>query len=825
ATGGGTLGGTLTATTNASGVATFTDLSISGTAGGRTLDFSASGLTAVSSGTVTVTAATQLALMTQPSASTANGVAFAQQPVVQLRDASNNAISQAGVVVTAAIAAGGGTLGGTLTVTTNGSGVATFTDLSISGTTGDRTLQFSASGLTAVTSGTVTLAVGAATQLVLTTQPSGNASSATAFVQQPVVQLRDSGGNNVSQASVVVTAAIATGGGTLGGTLTATTNGSGVATFTNLSITGTIGDRTLQFSASGLTAATSTTITLTAATLPPTLTTLSVLGTVIEDSSFSITFDGLRTRSNAADSDGTVVGFVVKTVSGNGTLRIGGTAFNATSNKLINASKSAVWTPASGTLGEAVNAFTVVALDNSGAESASPVQARVSVDPVSESPSSPPPTVIIPGGGVVNGGQLSGRIQNSGTITNVLLESGTRITGGSLGGTITGNPKSPARINNGAIVSGARLENVVIGAGTSIASGVQLGPNVKFTADATIPPGLDFTNALPTLQWAVGDQRTVVDLADDVSLAPGPDGGAPLTIMRAIQMLEGFEPAGNTIEQDSASGEVLFALGNGVRGSLLPVGVGQVATDDEPGTFINEDGDIVFITANRRQILSRPVLVEKSVLDDVLEALGWQLEFNERTDMRAQPRQNSGQTASLLDARNGVPTVSAQTPGFYFSARPEAVALPAFRDTQPGLVKFLRPELPITGIGGLSVIFADADGRLLEQDIVPVPADWLLLKAAIKDFPGVSDVRIDTAGVISVMVQGVLLQGMVDYKVFKNGALPGKALILQKTGDLAGGVIGYEIRYPNGDHQKLFVFRVQRLTDLPSLIKSGSGHS
>jgi len=35
-----------------------------------------------------------------------------------------------------------------------------------------------------------------------------------------------------------VTAAIATGGGTLGGTLTATTIGTGVASFTNLAITG-----------------------------------------------------------------------------------------------------------------------------------------------------------------------------------------------------------------------------------------------------------------------------------------------------------------------------------------------------------------------------------------------------------------------------------------------------------------------------------------------------------------------------------------------------------------------------------------------------------
>src|SRR5207244_2286472 len=266
ATGGGTLGGTLTATTTAGGTASFTNLSISGAAGDRTLSFSATGLTPAVSGTITVGAgaATQLTLTTQPSATAQSGVAFAQQPVVQLRDGDGNAVNQAGVTITAAIATGGGTLGGTLMAATNGSGVASFTNLTITGTAGDRTLSFSATGLTVATSGTITVTAGAATQLTLTTQPSATAQSGVAFAQQPVVQLRDGAGNPVNQAGVVVTAAIATGGGTLGGTLTATTLGTGVASFTDLAISGTAGDRTLSFSAPGLTGATSTTITITA---------------------------------------------------------------------------------------------------------------------------------------------------------------------------------------------------------------------------------------------------------------------------------------------------------------------------------------------------------------------------------------------------------------------------------------------------------------------------------------------------------------------------------------------------------------------------------
>jgi len=266
ATGAGTLGGTLTATTNPSGVATFTDLTITGTAGDRTLSFSASGISSATSTTVTITAAaaTQLSVTTEPSSSAQSGVAFAQQPVVQLRDPSGNPVSEAGVTVGAAIASGGGTLGGTATAITNGSGVATYTNLAISGTAGDRTLSFSASGLTAATSTTITITAGAATQLSIATQPSSAAQSGVALAQQPVLQIQDASGNPVSQSGTVVTATIASGpsGATLSNA-SATTQLNGAATFSGLAISGAAGSYTLSFAASGVTSVVSGIIALT----------------------------------------------------------------------------------------------------------------------------------------------------------------------------------------------------------------------------------------------------------------------------------------------------------------------------------------------------------------------------------------------------------------------------------------------------------------------------------------------------------------------------------------------------------------------------------
>jgi|GEM_PF-497751 len=163
ASGGGTLDGTATVVTDASGQAVFTDLGITGAAGDRTLSFTAGSLTAATSEVIHVAGAAavpaKLGILTQPSASAQSGVAFAQQPVVQVQDAAGSAAAQAGVAVTAQIASGGGTLGGTVTVNTDASGTATFTDLVITGSAGARTLTFTASGLTEATSDSINVTV------------------------------------------------------------------------------------------------------------------------------------------------------------------------------------------------------------------------------------------------------------------------------------------------------------------------------------------------------------------------------------------------------------------------------------------------------------------------------------------------------------------------------------------------------------------------------------------------------------------------------------------------------------------------------------------
>jgi hypothetical protein len=96
-----------------------------------------------------------------------------------------------------------------------------------------------------------------ATLTAINTQP-GGAMPSTTFTMQPVVSIRSAAGDLATGATNSVTAAVATGSGTIAGTATvAAVNG--VATFTDLSITGHGTGFSLTFTASGLTSSTSNT--------------------------------------------------------------------------------------------------------------------------------------------------------------------------------------------------------------------------------------------------------------------------------------------------------------------------------------------------------------------------------------------------------------------------------------------------------------------------------------------------------------------------------------------------------------------------------------
>jgi hypothetical protein len=135
ASGSGTLSGTLTRNTDATGKATFSDLSIN-LVGNKTLVVSAPGMTPATSSLFAITpaGAAQLAIVTPPAARQQDGGVFQPFPIVQVDDAFGNVVPNSTAAITAHVTSSAtGILAGSTSASANGiNGSATFTDLTYS---------------------------------------------------------------------------------------------------------------------------------------------------------------------------------------------------------------------------------------------------------------------------------------------------------------------------------------------------------------------------------------------------------------------------------------------------------------------------------------------------------------------------------------------------------------------------------------------------------------------------------------------------------------------------------------------------------------------
>jgi adhesin/invasin len=211
----------------------------------------------------------------------------------------------AGATVAWQVQSGGGSVD-PATSATDGSGRAS-ARWTLGATPGANSLQASVSGAGAVTF-QATGAAGSPSVLALATQPSNSAQAGVQFGRQPLIQLRDAAGNDVGRSGVAVTAAIATGPGSLGGTATRTTDANGRASFNDLRITGAVGAHTIIFAATGFTSVTSDGINVGRAS-----TTTQITGDAPDastpDASVAVTF-------TVTSPGGTVTGPVTVTASG-----------------------------------------------------------------------------------------------------------------------------------------------------------------------------------------------------------------------------------------------------------------------------------------------------------------------------------------------------------------------------------------------------------------------------------------------------------------------------------------------------------------------------
>lgn len=254
-TGGGGAITTASGVTDGDGLASAGAWTLGKTMGANTLVAAAPNIGTPVTFTATGTAGAPATMTANSTASQAApvGTAVATAPSVKIVDANANPVS--GASVTFAVTAGGGSVTGA-TQTTNASGVATVGGWTLGSASGTNTLSATVTGLPAVqftAAGTLP-----ATALAISTQPA-NSITGQIIGTQPIISIRDASNNVVAGSTASVTAAIASGSGTLTGTTTvAAVNG--VATFMNLVVTGT-SPVTLAFTSPGLTGVTSASFT------------------------------------------------------------------------------------------------------------------------------------------------------------------------------------------------------------------------------------------------------------------------------------------------------------------------------------------------------------------------------------------------------------------------------------------------------------------------------------------------------------------------------------------------------------------------------------
>src|SRR5690606_8597840 len=155
---------------------------------------------------------------------------------------------------------------------------------------------------------------------------------------------------------------------------------------------------------------------------------------------------------------------------------------------------------------------------------------------------------------------------------------------------------------------------------------------------------------------------------------------------------------GNEVWQDPGTGEITISTPDSLS-VVLPVEVFQADPGQTPGTYVTEDGDILFITKDRRAVVALPVVADLPALLEGAANMQHLVEFDEQANI-------------ILYSQNN---------DHYFIGRPFA-AVNAPTGAREGLVS--QPMVDLPDVEEHSIIFPEGDNRMMQQPLVPRPADW-----------------------------------------------------------------------------------------------------
>jgi len=406
-------------------------------------------------------------------------------------------------------------------------------------------------------------------------------------------------------------------------------------------------------------------------------------------------------------------------------------------------------------------------------------------------------------GGVLDGGVINGTVNNAGEITgDVTLGASAIISGGVVSGNLSGQPSAPGRIVGATVSAGAQLSHVVIGVGTVLEPGVELGEGVRFSSVQQIPENTELAQTLPQLSWNGDESVSVPDLNASV-LASG-----DRTLASLITDLPDFGAQLSEAGFDSQQGEFSLMLDDG-RAALVPVSVQRHDGDEE--VRVTAEGHVLFASPEGLRIELVPMLVSADEFEGVLnDEIGLELASDGSVLVAREPGPSTGAAEQETQASAGetvaLSVSSEDVPNLYYVVRPGLLAVPAYRHDTPGLHFHAMPGLG--NVQGMSQVFESADGTLLEQDIIAVPADWNALSDLLWQLgDDVRDVSINELGLITVEQDAGTLRLRVELMVREGAEPAGGPMRYTFAGDLSGNGVGdYWLIYPNGDRQAIYLY-------------------
>lgn len=439
----------------------------------------------------------------------------------------------------------------------------------------------------------------------------------------------------------------------------------------------------------------------------------------------------------------------------------------------------------------------------------------------------------------LQGGKLSGTIQNQGTLSDIEF-SGMTLSGGNLAGTVS--VKNKATLENVNILPDATVSNAMV-SGTIHNQGT--------LADITVNSQTTVTGG--TLQGAIQNQGTLnhLNLAEDTKISGGQLGGkitgaSDNPLIENATILANAELS-NVILGKATQVAAQITIGAGVRfdnNQQIPANVDLTAalvTDFTQGLLPIVDMNQDVVTGVR--ILS--LLSQVNELDE-LKSNNWQLTQNLQTGaleltvdtvhfaiVPIQVVQTTEKAGLTVNSDGSVIFVTAQ--GRKIIAQPvvqdalllkQALSLSddALSLNSDGTLKLHSPDgwsalrasissnvVPADKTLGIvlthdfvpqSFTFVDKDGHKREQTLYPVCA----YPQALQNYAGAGDLNIAENGSLTLTIDGQQYQAQCDHFVQSSPSTQATGQLgLTSVKDAQGNIISFTISYPTGERQTLWV--------------------